>query len=394
MAFLPFRLGAQAAYDGAFCMDRDIRAMRANIFGDFYNPYGDYIQYAPGVVLYGVKACGYKTAYNWGRMLTANAFSALIMAGIGNGLKYSVNRTRPNGGEHSFPSGHSATSFMMAHWMHKELGWRSGWWSAGGYLVAVSTALQRLIVDRHWMSDTVGGALIGVGSVELGYFLSDLIFKDKLIYDGYEPLHIHYDSNEEKYYSIELFYSRRFVLGSKDERLDGTLPRRGSGIGLQAEIPVMPRSGVLLRTAAGSLVSASTASSGDTSLLPSVPGSNVPASSAGSGDSSLLSPVPDGETSPADGSYLAFNVYSGQAGMYWEYCFRHWLETEMYALIGYAGHNLGGGIDFTGGASLNIVTEEHFRFKGFAEWELMSYPSGRHNFMNSIHLGFSAGFYW
>lgn len=374
LAFLPARLGAQVAYGGAFCMDQDIKAMRTNIVGDFYNPYGDYLQFAPGVVLYGVKACGYKTAYGWGRMLTAHAFSAAVESAVLYGMKYGIDRERPNGGHRSFPSGHSANAFMMAHWMHKELGWRSGWWSAGGYAFAVSTALQRIIVNKHWMSDTVAGALLGVGSVELGYFLSDLIFKDKLVYDGYDPLHIHYDSNEEKYYSIELYYSRRFVLGPKDERMDGTLPRRGSGIGLQAEIPVMPRSGVLLRTAAGSLVSAETSAiEQETTLIP------------GTGNDT-------GEgTSP---SYRAFNIYSGQAGMYYEYCFRHWLEAEMYALIGYAGHNLGGGIDFTGGASLNVVTEEHFRFKGFAEWELMSYPSGRHNFMNSLHLGFSAGFYW
>jgi len=349
------RMDAQIAYEGPFCMDCDIRALRYNLVGNFTNPYGDYLQYAPGVVLYGVKACGYKTAYSWGRMMTANAFSAALSTSLVLGMKYGIDRERPNGGHYAFPSGHTATAFMMAHWMHKELGWRSGWWSAGGYLAAVSTALQRILVNRHWMSDTVAGALIGVGSVELGYFLSDLIFKGRQITDGYEPLHIHYDSNEEKYYSIELYYERRFVLGSKEERMEGTLPRRGSGIGLQAEIPVMPRSGVLLRSSAGSLVSS--------------------ASDEATG-------------------YAAFNIYSGQAGMYYEYCFRHWLEAEMYAVIGYAHHNIGGGIDFTGGASLNIVTQEHFRFKGFSEWELLSYASGSHNYMNSIHLGFSAGFYW
>lgn len=358
LLFSEVPLAAQVAVAPPFNMDSDIRSLRNGVAPDFNCNIGDYARFAPGVVLYLTKACTYKTMSGWGRMLVADAFSTAIMGSVGAGLKYAVNRERPNGESHSFPSGHAAAAFMTAHWMHKEMGWRSPWWTVGGYTVAVYTALERILTDHHWMSDTVAGALIGVGSVELGYFLTELIFKDKYLCEGYEPMHVHYDSNENSYFSFELYYNRRFVLARKELRENGTMPRRGSSFGLQAEFPLMPRTGIMLRTEAGSFTSAC---------------------------STDVSPT----------GYCSRQVYDGQAGMYWEYCFTHWLEGEAYGLIGYA-HNcgIGGGIELTAGLSANIITEEHFRFKGMAEWDTMSYPSRKKNFLNSIVLGFSAGLYW
>ena len=51
--------------------------------------------------------------------------------------------------------------------------------SIGGYTVATATAFSRQLNNRHWLSDVLAGAGIGILSTELGYFLADLIFKDK-----------------------------------------------------------------------------------------------------------------------------------------------------------------------------------------------------------------------
>ena len=68
----------------------------------------------------GMKACGYESRSSWGRMLVSDAFSAAIMAGAVNGIKYSVGRLRPDGSRYnSFPSGHTATAFMTASMLHK-----------------------------------------------------------------------------------------------------------------------------------------------------------------------------------------------------------------------------------------------------------------------------------
>lgn len=63
--------------------------------------------------------------------------------------------------------------------LHKEYGHRSPWYSIGGYTVATVTGVTRQLNNRHWMSDIMVGAGIGILATELGYFLADLIFKDK-----------------------------------------------------------------------------------------------------------------------------------------------------------------------------------------------------------------------
>ena len=61
--------------------------------------------------------------------------------------------------------------------LHKEYGHRSPWYSIGGYTVATITGVTRQLNNRHWMSDIMVGAGIGILATELGYFLADLIFK-------------------------------------------------------------------------------------------------------------------------------------------------------------------------------------------------------------------------
>ena len=69
---------------------------------------------------------------------------------------------------------------MAATMLHKEYGTtRSPWYSIGGYTVATATAVSRMLNNKHWLSDVMVGAGIGILSTEVGYFLTDLIFKDK-----------------------------------------------------------------------------------------------------------------------------------------------------------------------------------------------------------------------
>ena len=81
--------------------------------------------------------------------------------------------------DYSFPSGHTATAFMAATMFHKEYGIRSPWYSVAGYTIATATAYSRLLNNRHWISDVLAGAGIGIISTELGYWITGLIFKDK-----------------------------------------------------------------------------------------------------------------------------------------------------------------------------------------------------------------------
>lgn len=160
---------------------QDIRKVNTDINEGFHNKADDYIQYAPLLLTWGLKATGYEGRSQWGRLLASNALSAAIMAGLVNTIKYTVAERRPDGSAaNSFPSGHTATAFMAATILHKEYGLtRSLWYSVGGYTVATGIGVFRVMNNRHWVSDVMMGAGIGILSTELGYALSDLIFKDK-----------------------------------------------------------------------------------------------------------------------------------------------------------------------------------------------------------------------
>jgi membrane-associated phospholipid phosphatase len=87
--------------------------------------------------------------------------SAALTIGITELLKYTVPETRPNGGSHSFPSGHTSISFMSAEFMRKRYGWEYG---LPSYLAAGFVGYSRVEANEHHPRDVVAGAAIGVGS--------------------------------------------------------------------------------------------------------------------------------------------------------------------------------------------------------------------------------------
>jgi membrane-associated phospholipid phosphatase len=74
-------------------------------------------------------------------------------------IKMAANRTRPDGTNYSFPSGHSATAFATATVLQRHLGWKIG---APAYGVAAYVAASRIQVKRHFLSDVAFGAALGV----------------------------------------------------------------------------------------------------------------------------------------------------------------------------------------------------------------------------------------
>ena len=128
-----------------------------------------------------LKTAGVEGRSDWPRMLTADIAAVAIMNGIAQTTKYTVRRERPDGrARNSFPSGHTATAFMTAQMLHKEYGETvSPWISAGGYGLAATTGILRVIANRHWCSDVMGGAAIGVFSTEVAYELTDILFGEQ-----------------------------------------------------------------------------------------------------------------------------------------------------------------------------------------------------------------------
>jgi membrane-associated phospholipid phosphatase len=68
----------------------------------------------------------------------------------------------------SFPSGHametSAVALTSAYVLARENLVRPGPAFVAAVLLSVGSALGRLYLDRHWVSDTIGGSLLGVST--------------------------------------------------------------------------------------------------------------------------------------------------------------------------------------------------------------------------------------
>ncbi len=76
-------------------------------------------------------------------------------------LKYAVNRERPNGDPRSFPSGHASATFATAMVLQEHYGWKLG---VPFFTLATYTAASRVVQDKHWTSDVVFGAFMGMAS--------------------------------------------------------------------------------------------------------------------------------------------------------------------------------------------------------------------------------------
>ena len=153
---------------------------------DFKTGIDDYSQFFGPAMTLGLKVAGVEGRSDWGRFLVSSALSYGFMAGFVNGIKYTAKEMRPDGSTaNSWPSGHTATAFVGATILHKEYGMtRSPWYSVAGYGVATATGVMRVLNNRHWISDVLSGAGIGIMSGELAYAFSDLLFKGRGLLRG------------------------------------------------------------------------------------------------------------------------------------------------------------------------------------------------------------------
>lgn len=99
-------------------------------------------------------------------------------------LKKSIQSLRPDeSNSNSFPSAHTAQAFASAEFLRKEYKNVSGWYGVAGYTIAITTGYLRMYNNKHWLSDVLAGAGIGIASTKLAYWLYPKIqhwfFKNK-----------------------------------------------------------------------------------------------------------------------------------------------------------------------------------------------------------------------
>lgn len=133
--------------------------------------FDDYVQYVPLATPYVLKLCGVKSRHSYGEYTILLATSYLSMGIMVNTLKYTIRELRPDGSSrNSFPSGHTATAFMGAELLRSEFWETSPWIGVAGYSLAATIGFMRIYNDRHWTTDVLAGAGIGILSVRIAYW--------------------------------------------------------------------------------------------------------------------------------------------------------------------------------------------------------------------------------
>jgi membrane-associated phospholipid phosphatase len=107
------------------------------------------------------------------RRASGHAIVAATAAGLtATALKWTVGRLRPNSGfdsdhfnhfefkDSSFPSGHASIAFGVASSLSRDI--KGRWDDVALYGAASLTGLARMNDNKHWFSDVIGGAVIGI----------------------------------------------------------------------------------------------------------------------------------------------------------------------------------------------------------------------------------------
>ena len=125
-----------------------------------------------GIVLFLLASLG-----GTGRIMLRTALTFIVTIScsgvVVQGLKHIVGRVRPNDANYatifigpnltsnldSMPSGHTVAAFAMAFALSGRYPKSANLW----YLLAAGVAVSRVIVDRHFPSDVLLGAALGIG---------------------------------------------------------------------------------------------------------------------------------------------------------------------------------------------------------------------------------------
>lgn len=158
---------------------------------DYWKTTSDATYYIAGGVSLGTLATGY---IKKDKRLQRNGYETLISIGsstlVSELLKSAFNKTRPadkypnevfvskvvHG--RSFPSGHTTLAFATA--TSVALQYKKWYVVVPAYVWAASVGYSRMYLGKHYPSDVLAGAAIGIGAGYFSHWLTKKIFKKQL----------------------------------------------------------------------------------------------------------------------------------------------------------------------------------------------------------------------
>jgi membrane-associated phospholipid phosphatase len=175
LSYKPFIVPAVFITSGALLLhsrlNTDLQDNSRKLFGEnFYTPIDNITPLIPIVQIYTGKYLGFTPKNNFKHqtvdIVVANTITAVIIQVSKNLIK----EQRPDASNNlSFPSGHSGIAFTNAALLFQEYKDSNIWYASSGFLFATATGILRIANNKHYASDVLTGAGIGLAS---GIFIS------------------------------------------------------------------------------------------------------------------------------------------------------------------------------------------------------------------------------
>jgi membrane-associated phospholipid phosphatase len=156
--------GFYSSYDAYDCIQRNYLGFQTNI--------DTYLLFLPSLSVYGLNLAGAK-GKNGFLDRSIILLSSVTIASVTTGfIKSSTDVLRPDGSNYrSFPSSHTALAFVSATFLYEEYKDRNIWYGIAGYSIATASGVLRMMNNKHWMSDVLVGAGIGILATKAMYLL-------------------------------------------------------------------------------------------------------------------------------------------------------------------------------------------------------------------------------
>jgi membrane-associated phospholipid phosphatase len=142
-------------------LQKDIRNTTGT---NFKSNVDGFLLFAPIAQIYGGNYLGFKSKTDFKHQTLNITISNLITYGIVFSMKRTFKEERPDLSDNeSFPSGHTALAFTNASLLYYEYKDSNIWYASSGFLFASATGFLRIANNKHYTSDVLSGAGIGLG---------------------------------------------------------------------------------------------------------------------------------------------------------------------------------------------------------------------------------------
>lgn len=156
--------GREKSWDRQTVVERN-----EHLFG-FSNHVDDYLQFSPVIAAYGFELGGMTPRTDWKNRTAILIKGQIVNLGLVYIMKKSFRSVRPDGTAYSFPSGHTANAFAGATLLSMEYGQNYKWVPYASYTLATGIGVMRVINNKHYISDVLFGAGLGILSMKAAYW--------------------------------------------------------------------------------------------------------------------------------------------------------------------------------------------------------------------------------